>query len=210
MALGLDDAFGQLERRRHAKIGERRVGAFFGDEDGEAADLRWAEGVRPCGHAEVRRTFGDAPLDGLHALAPDQRRAGERRALGRALEAVAVADGAMLPVQAFERRRAALARRCGSSEAGERNNADDGWPHGILLDCCTSALSTPNVRVHAPSGWPPERPAPDRARRGRCIAPEGRARSEYCAITPSQPRLARAKPHFVRDAEATTDPHIWG
>ena len=103
VARGLDDPVGQLERRCHPEVGERCVGAFFGNEDGQAADLSCAEGLRPRGHAEVRRTLGDALRDGLHALAPDQRRAGQRRALGRALEAVSVADGAVLLVQAFRR-----------------------------------------------------------------------------------------------------------
>ena len=124
VALGLDDPVGQFERWRHPEIGERRVGAFLGDQDGQTADLCFAEGLRPRGHAEIRRALGDALGDGLHAFAPDQRCADERVALGRALEAVTMADGAVLPVEPFERLGPALARRASSREAHKRNNED--------------------------------------------------------------------------------------
>ena len=160
VALGGDDPLRQLEGRRHPEVCERRVGALLGDEDGQAADLGFAEGLRPGGHAEIRRTLGDALRDGLHALAPDQRRADKRVALGRTFEAGAVADGAVPLVEAFERLGPPLARHANGGQADERNDEDGKRhirfprPDALTFARLPSRRQPPLARAGDPCGRP--------------------------------------------------------
>jgi hypothetical protein len=101
--LALDHGARNRERRVDLEVRAAVVGALLRDQDREASNLRLVEDRGPARHARVREAAGDALRERGDRVTVAELAADQRCPDARALEALAVARGAVLGVERRER-----------------------------------------------------------------------------------------------------------